>query len=63
MLMAVNPPVIVPHMCDITYECVSILGADPDVKCNDPVSVYFDPTAGTFSFQSFDVSKYSPGTY
>ena len=53
-----NPPV-----CDITYECVSVVGNDDSVKCDDPGTVNFNPKTGNIIFTTFDKERYSPGNY
>jgi len=32
----VNPFIVDPPVCPVTYECISVTGPDVDVKCVDP---------------------------
>ena len=50
-------------MCSVTYECISIAGADPDVACDNLDLVSFDPLYGNLLLTTNDVVKYSPGSY
>jgi hypothetical protein len=38
----VNQFIVDPPICQVTYECVSVEGPDPNVKCEDSEAVSFN---------------------
>lgn len=51
-----------PSFCQVTYECISVIGSDPDMNCSDD-RLNFDSNNGDTSFKTFDMQKYKPGSY
>lgn len=46
----------------MTYECISVVGDDPDMSCLAD-ELRFDSATGETYFKSHDMHKYSPGSY
>ena len=56
--LLVDPPV-----CSVTFECLSVIGEDPDVQCEDKDTVTFSTLTGQLTFKTNDMIKYTPGSY
>ena len=59
----VNPFIVDPPVCAVTYECISVTGPDADVQCTDSDVVKFSSSTGAWTFNTNNIAKYGAGEY
>lgn len=55
--MTIDPPI-----CNVTFECISVEGDDPDMSCLAD-ELTFESASGETFFKSLDIDKFAPGSY
>ena len=60
----VNPFLVDPPICPVTYECITVTGKNLNAPCDNLAdSIVFSPTTGRLTFLTDDMEKYEPGSY